>query len=75
MERYFDNKSLQYYEERLQEYGFCRAHRKYLVNMHHHKAIKKGAVILSNDIEIPLSRRKESLYRDELLHMMEKNLL
>lgn len=73
--RYFDSKSLRYYEELLVEFGFCRTHRKYLVNMYHHKSLRKGMVLLSNDIELPISRRKETQYKEELLRMMENNLL
>lgn len=73
--RYFDSKSLRYYEELLVEFGFCRTHRKYLVNMYHHKSLRKGTVRLSNDIELPISRRKETQYKEDLLRMMENNLL
>lgn len=73
--RYFDYKSLKDYEELLIDYGFYRIHRKYLINMYHHKSLKKGFVTLSNDVVLPISRRKESKYRENLLKTLERDLL
>lgn len=73
--RYFDYKSLKDYEELLADYGFYRIHRKHLINMHHHKSLKKGFVTLSQDVELPLSRRKESQYREQLLKTLGRDLL
>lgn len=73
--RYFDYKSLKEYEELLADYGFFRIHRKHIVNMYHHKTLKKGFVTLSNDTEIPVSRRREVSYREKLMKMLERDLL
>ncbi len=64
--------SLNEYEESFLHSGFFRIHRKYLVNMWHHKSIKNGNVMLGNGDELPLSRRKESLYRTSFIQYMEK---
>ena len=64
--------SLNEYEELLQQSGFFRIHRKYLVNMWHHKSIKNGNVMLGNTDVLPLSRRKERLYRTSFMQYMEK---
>ena len=73
--RFIDYKSLNDYEKLLGDFGFYRIHRKYLINMYHHKSQTKGFVTLSNDIVLPLSRRKEAQYRENLLKMLEKDLL
>ncbi|MBE5953282.1 MAG: response regulator transcription factor [Lachnospiraceae bacterium] len=73
--RFIDYKSLNDYEKLLGDFGFYRIHRKYLINMYHHKSQTKGFVTLSNDTVLPLSRRKEAQYRENLLKMLEKDLL
>lgn len=67
--------SLKYYEDRLKEYGFFRIHRKYLVNMKYHKSLGGGKVILTNNCILPISRRKEVLYRKEIFHALQEGLL
>ena len=73
--KYIDYKSLNDYEKLLGDYGFFRIHRKYLINMYHHRSLSKGFVTLSNDVVLPLSRRREVQYREKLLKMLEKDLL
>lgn len=73
--RFLDYKSLNDYEKLLEDYGFYRIHRKYIINMYHHKSLSKGFVTLSDDTILPLSRRKEAQYREKLLKMLEKDLL
>ena len=73
--RFLDYKSLKDYEELLSEYGFFRIHRKYLINMRYHKSLGKGYVTIAPDIELPISRRKECLYREKLFQLLEKDLL
>ncbi len=63
--------SLNEYENTLQSYGFFRIHRKYLVNMWHHKSIKGGKVLLGSGDLLPLSRRKELLYKTSFMQYME----
>ncbi len=72
---FLDRKSLQYYEDRFSDIGYFRIHRKYLVNLRHHKAIANGKVILDNDEKLPLSRRKEMDYHAYLLKLLERGIL
>lgn len=65
---YMDSTSLTEYEKQLSQYGFYRIHRKYLVNASHHKKMDKKTVVLDNDVELPLSRRREKEYREILLY-------
>lgn len=72
---FIDYKSLNDYEKLLGDFGFYRIHRKYLINMYHHKSQAKGFVTLGNDTILPLSRRREVQYRENLLKMLERDLL
>lgn len=53
------------YEEMLADSGFVRIHKSYLVNLLHIKEYVRGeggTVILSNNMEIEVSRRKKDLF-------------
>lgn len=53
------------YEEMLTDSGFIRIHKSYLVNLRHIKEYVRGeggVVILSNNTEIEVSRRKRDLF-------------
>lgn len=70
-----DRTSLQEFEDTLKEYGFCRIHRKYIVNAYHHRKMMKGILELSNGKQLPISRRREAEYRELLMKQMEKELI
>ena len=72
---YFDRVSLQECEEKLEKYGFYRIHRKYLVNMRHHKGLQKGNVIVSGNLKLPISRRKEETYQKQFMELLEQGML
>lgn len=61
-------------ERELEQYGFFRIHRKYLVNMRYHRELCKGKLILSDGNVLPVSRRRENMYRDKIMEKMEKDL-
>lgn len=72
---YFDRISLKECEQLLCNYGFYQIHRSYMVNMKHHKKLGKGMVVLSNDIQLPISRNREEEYRKCFMRQLEKGLL
>lgn len=72
---YLSRDSLRYYEESLSNMGFFRIHRKHIVNVRHHKTIHNGKVILSGQISLPISRRREAAYHDYFLAMLEGGIL
>ena len=72
---YFDRVSLQECEEKLEKYGFYRIHRKYLVNIRHHKALQKGNVIVNGNHKLPISRRKEKEYYKQFMELLEQGML
>jgi two-component system LytT family response regulator len=66
------SKPLLEYETLLQDSGFVRVHKSFLVNLDHIKEYVKGeggSVILSNGREIEVSRRK----KEELLRRMKEH--
>lgn len=72
---YLDRNTLAYYEEQFRSFGFYRVHRKYLVNMRHHKSMQGYKIILSNGEVIPVSRQKKAEYYDSFIKMHEGGYL
>lgn len=65
------SKSIKEYTELLEEYGFCRPHQSYLVNINFIDKIDKadgGFIILDDNTEIPVSTRK----KQSILQILEK---
>jgi two-component system LytT family response regulator len=75
---YFSNRapllvtrSLKDFEEMLDGYGFFRVHHSYMINLSHIKQYLKGdggSVILNNDMQIDVSRRRKEEFL-EVLHL------
>lgn len=64
------SKALKEYEEMLNDFGFYRPHKSFLVNMGHIQAFDKadgGYIIMRGDARIPVSSRK----RDDFLKMVD----
>lgn len=74
-QHYVSDCSLKDYEEQLTPYGFFRIHRKHLINMYHHKAIKGSDIVLSSGISLPISKRKITAYRRTLFSCLKKDLI
>ena len=72
---YISDLSLTRYEEQLTGYGFFRIHRKYLVNMYHHKGIQAGKVLLYNDCELPISKKRLADYQSGLFRYFGEDLI
>jgi len=59
------SKPLLEYDQILQETSFLRIHKSFLINLHHVKEYQRGEggiVIMSNDAEIEVSRRKKEMF-------------
>ena len=59
------SKSIIEYELLLQDSGFVRVHKSYLINLHHIKEYLRGeggTVVLSNNVEVEVSRRKKDIF-------------
>lgn len=74
-EHCIDRTSLNEFERLLEPYGFCRIHRKYIVNLAQHKNMGRGKVTLLDGTALPISRRRESAYRSKLVGLLGEELL
>jgi len=75
-EQYFvSDYSLKHYEEQLVEQGFYRIHRKYLINMYHHKGIVAGNVVLTKDCRLPVSRKRMADYQKQLFLYLGEDIV
>lgn len=72
---YISDYSLKKYEEQLEEYGFFRIHRKYLINLYHYKETQNGRIILSQGGILPISKKRMSEYRQKLFHFLSEDLI
>lgn len=72
---YISDTTLTDYEMRLEEWGFFRIHRKYLLNLYFQKGMERGKILLTNGEQLPISKRKLKAYQDYLFRCMKENLL
>lgn len=56
------------WKDTLDEFGFCFISRSILINLKYYKEICKKSVILTNDIELPVSRRFLPALEDAFKH-------
>ena len=74
-ERFMERYSLNDFEALLSVYGFFRTHRKYLVNITHHKAIESNSLILDTGQRLPISLRRISPYRTFIFDYLKEELI
>lgn len=74
-ERFIERYSLNDFEKLLSAYGFFRTHRKYLVNIVHHKAIESNSLVLDTGQRLPISSRRISLYRTFIFDYLKEELI
>lgn len=60
------------FKEKLEPYGFLQPHRSYLVNYRYIFCIKKDSVVLDNNVEIPLSRRRISEIKQQFISLSQE---
>lgn len=58
--------SINVLEEKLNQLGFVRSHRSFIVNLKHVKNFKQGALFLENGAEVFLSKYKQRHVKDRL---------
>lgn len=66
---YCSARAIHDYEELLSDAGFVRVHKSYLINMQHIKEYIRGeggTVIMSNNAEVEVSRRKKEIFFSRL---------
>lgn len=74
-QHFISDYSLKHYEEQLQGMGFFRIHRKYLVNMYHHKGVQMGKVVLSQDCKLPISKKRMAEYQKQLFYYLGEDII
>ena len=65
------SKPLAEYEELFTEYGFCRIHKSYLVNLQKVQRFEKedgGYVVMEGELKVPVASRK----KEQLMQLLEK---
>ena len=72
---FISDTSLNRYEEQLGTYGFYRIHRKYLVNVYHHRSLNDNCANLSDGSSLPISKSKACDYRDFVFVYMREELV
>ena len=60
------------YETELSDYGFFRIHRGYLINLGRALRLTGRAVVMENNVTLPISRTKVGALKDALLHYVKK---
>lgn len=74
-QHFISDYSLKHYEKQLQGMGFFRIHRKYLVNMYHHKGIQTGKVVLTQNCELPISKKRMAEYQKQLFYYLGEDII
>ena len=74
-QHFISDYSLKKYEEQLQEQGFFRIHRKYLVNLYHHQGIQAGKVVLSTGVMLPISKKRMPDYQKQLFRYLGEDIV
>lgn len=72
---FISDTSLNRYEEQLGTYGFYRIHRKYLVNVYHHRSLNDNCANLSDGSTLPVSKTKIGTYRNFVFAYMREKLV
>ncbi len=58
------------FKELLMKFNFYSTHKSFLINTTHiSRYLKEGKVILTNNLEVPVSRRKKEEFKDEILNV------
>lgn len=60
--------------ERMKKFGFSMPHQSFVVNMLHVKNVKSGQIYLDNGMEVPLSQKKQKLWKQELIAYLSDRL-
>lgn len=72
---FISDMSLNQYEEQLRNHGFYRIHRKYLVNVYHHRSLNDNYANLSDGSSLPVSKAKTGAYRNFVFAYMREELV
>lgn len=65
------SKNLAYLEEIIEDKGFFRCHRSFLVNGYHIDSLTNDCFVLRNGLEIPISRRKKTKAKNWFIQLVD----
>ena len=60
--------------KRMDEFGFSMPHQSFVVNMFHVKNVQNQQIFLDNGMEIPLSQKKQKIWKQELMEYLSRRL-
>ena len=60
-------------EDKLQDYGFFRCHKSYLINLKYVDGYNRQEVILENGEKIVIAKRRYDKFAQEMLKVMREN--
>ena len=60
--------------KRMTEFGFSMPHQSFVVNMFHVKNVKNQQIFLDNGMEIPLSQKKQKIWKQELMGYLSRRM-
>ena len=63
------------YEKELENEGFCRIHRGYIVALGSIKSIKSREIYVEGDIALPISKSKEKLLKEKLFAYVKEEAI
>lgn len=73
-EQYYMSDKIGNVEKRMAEFGFSMPHQSFVVNMFHVKNVKNQQIFLDNGMEIPLSQKKQKIWKQELMEYLSRRL-
>ncbi len=73
-EQYYMSDKIGNVAKRMAEFGFSMPHQSFVVNMFHVKNVKNQQIFLDNGMEIPLSQKKQKIWKQELMEYLSQRL-
>lgn len=73
-EQYYMSDKIGNVAKRMDEFGFSMPHQSFVVNMFHVKNVKNQQIFLDNGMEIPLSQKKQKIWKQELMEYLSRRL-
>lgn len=73
-EQYYMSDKIGNVAKRMAEFGFSMPHQSFVVNMFHVKNVKNQQIFLDNGMEIPLSQKKQKIWKQELMEYLSRRI-
>lgn len=73
-EQYYMSDKIGNVAKRMAEFGFSMPHQSFVVNMFDVKNVKNQQIFLDNGMDIPLSQKKQKIWKQELMEYLSRRL-